>query len=909
MKKVILSSILSLVLCVSLIAGGTFALFTSDSKTNIAVNSGKVEVVATLEKAEGEWVYSPSAIDYDSEEIPSSATNAADQKTGEFVNGGFATLNEEKLTLTNMTPGDKVMLNIRITNNSSVAVKYSTRLWVSENDGLFEGLKVSVNNAPFTYTQQTAWTDLAVGSDDIVIPVVVELPADAGNEFQSKNATLSFSVSAVQANADTNALENNAPDTVYLYSQSDLFMFAESVNGGNNYLGKTVVLVNDIDLQNKPWTPIGSMGDVVADRSFYGSFNGNNKTISNLNVTTAGRTTTGFFGQFGGVDGQTIENLTINGATLVGEKWAGVVVGYVQTLNAITTFTNVHVNDVTVTGDRVGAITGFVSDNGNAEKPNVTFDNCSVTKANLNYASSVGAIAGHNYAGTVFNPNVKSSGVTTRLCAANDAMLADALESANAGDTIYLGAATFSPINLKYKDYNLVGAVNADGTPATTFLATKTPVGDKDAGYWGGFTGSVKNVIFTAEDGVANKYFGALLLGGGDTAAVADASFENCHFINQGISVNGEAQFKKCVFDGQGKVGSAINYSTINGDIVFDGCSFSGYSVSINVAESDNANIIVRNSTVSSKVELGLIKAVTFENSTLDAEVVLWCACDATFTNTPFDVNSALTVYDNVNVTVNGNSTLYCPVATQEKLNAAVSADSENIVVLLADGEYDFPILDAIGGKTVAFVGSENTVIDATAVNHIQQQFRDATFIFENLTINWALQNAGYQGFANGLEKVTYNNCTIVGTTFMYGNADFNDCTFITPEGYTGYNVYGRGVGTLNFDNCEFYTAGRAIMLYADQTTSVTVNLTDCKFYDTVGTVYSNNNGDPKSAVETGDGQEQTSTFNITFTNCTADGFEANKSTSSLWGNKDSIPEDRLTVVIGNETVYGTVAE
>ena len=41
-KSVILSSIMLIALCLSLITGATFALFTSESSVNIAVSSGKV---------------------------------------------------------------------------------------------------------------------------------------------------------------------------------------------------------------------------------------------------------------------------------------------------------------------------------------------------------------------------------------------------------------------------------------------------------------------------------------------------------------------------------------------------------------------------------------------------------------------------------------------------------------------------------------------------------------------------------------------------------------------------------------------------------------------------------------------------------------------------------------------------
>ena len=51
-KKTLLTSILAIVMCFSLITGATFALFTSEDKVNIAITSGKVEVTATVENFE-----------------------------------------------------------------------------------------------------------------------------------------------------------------------------------------------------------------------------------------------------------------------------------------------------------------------------------------------------------------------------------------------------------------------------------------------------------------------------------------------------------------------------------------------------------------------------------------------------------------------------------------------------------------------------------------------------------------------------------------------------------------------------------------------------------------------------------------------------------------------------------------
>ncbi len=203
-KKVILSSILSLVLCLSLIAGGTFALFTSESKTNIAVTSGTVKVVATIDE-DTVVAYSPTSINMDGSVADD--TNAAEGNT--FKNGGsFAYVpatetDPATFTLTNITPGDKVDFNIDVENQSNVTIQY--RVVISDVEGgSLNGLVMKLNDNDYAGT--TIYSDWAyIGAQDTInsIPVSIELPANAGNEHQNKTTKLSVTVEAVQGNTNT----------------------------------------------------------------------------------------------------------------------------------------------------------------------------------------------------------------------------------------------------------------------------------------------------------------------------------------------------------------------------------------------------------------------------------------------------------------------------------------------------------------------------------------------------------------------------------------------------------------------------------------------------------------------------------------------------------------------------------
>ncbi len=100
---------------------------------------------------------------------------------------------------------------------------------------------------------------------------------------------------------------------------------AEQVNTETTtFEGETIVLTADIDLAGEEWTPIGSAN---AAHGFMGNFDGNEKTIKNLNITnisldTDGYAYAGLFGVTEGVDKANqnyIKNLTIENVNIATE--------------------------------------------------------------------------------------------------------------------------------------------------------------------------------------------------------------------------------------------------------------------------------------------------------------------------------------------------------------------------------------------------------------------------------------------------------------------------------------------------------------------------------------------------------------------------------------------------------------
>ena len=395
--KVVVSAILAIVLCVSLVAGATYALFTSESSVNIAVTSGKVDVVATVS---GLTLYSPTSIDKNGNVVDS--TNAATATT--FANGGTATVEDNAITLANITPGDKVSFSIDVANRSTVTIKYRTILACERNDGLFAGLKVTIDGNDYAgETRISDYATLAAGSGDYTIPVTIELPSTAGNVYQGKSIKLSYSVEAVQGNTETADPDENI---TYIYTINDLMALASDVRANNTYYGKTVMLMNDIDLAGSMFNGIGADNYGSFPSYFFnGTFDGQNYTIKNMTVSNlVGNTSiAGFFNGLG--NNATVKNVKFDNAKVTSNHEAGVVAGYCVTADGTgvhaepkAIIENCHVNNSVVTsvahklangsyddGDKVGGIIGLT---------NFDVKDCSVANTKITGVRDIGGIAG-----------------------------------------------------------------------------------------------------------------------------------------------------------------------------------------------------------------------------------------------------------------------------------------------------------------------------------------------------------------------------------------------------------------------------------------------------------------------------------------------------------------------------------
>ena len=154
----------------------------------------------------------------------------------------------------------------------------------------------------------------------------------------------------------------------------NLFWFAQQVNEGGEagrYLN--AILKQDIDLEGRPWTPIGTTGGTTS-QSFRGIFDGNGKTIRGLYVD-AQRSGLGFFGE---VRKGVVKDFTIYGDVFLNGKYnyIGGVIGSAcgiqgengSTISGITSYVNVTLGEGTHGSNHVAGLIGYVNHNTTVER-------------------------------------------------------------------------------------------------------------------------------------------------------------------------------------------------------------------------------------------------------------------------------------------------------------------------------------------------------------------------------------------------------------------------------------------------------------------------------------------------------------------------------------------------------------
>lgn len=252
---------------------------------------------------------------------------------------------------------------------------------------------------------------------------------------------------------------------------AELAYLANVVNNGTFSSENTFFrLMNDINLDNKAWTPIGNTKGSGGSTSFRGYFDGNGKTISNLKIDESGESNLGLFGAMYASNNGSISNLKIDNVIINGRQNLGALVG---TMQYGKTINNCRLSGhVEITGSN-GTVGGLI---GRSRGGPITISECIVDVDSGSFVKSIGleGVVG----GIVAGPNgIVATGFTLSDCTSN----IDIIGSKKLGGII-------GQVNGKYDD-KVEHVVKINNVKSYGKITVVNPeVGD---GYYGSIVGSV----------------------------------------------------------------------------------------------------------------------------------------------------------------------------------------------------------------------------------------------------------------------------------------------------------------------------------------------------------------------------------------------------------------------------------
>ena len=431
-KRALIGSILSMVLCAILLVGTTLAWFTSTLETSVnELHAGNLdeELYYSKTMAEGSW-----------KRVETTTSDL-------FTNKDGADMLWE--------PGATNVCYFRIVNNGSLAMKYELSVKIDSEIGGTnvggEAFNLS-NYIDLGYVEPTTTylnaqqainavtygagassgtlaekngVILAAGDLDgaggkvteKLLALVLYMPDSVQNEANYVGETrpavrLKIKLSATQLDKEVDSFSSDYDadiKVVNVGTAEDLKAAIEDFTAGT-----TVVLDQDIDLQNVAWdvsVPYAAAGSKVI-------FNGNGHTIRNLKATGDN---CGLFGHFNSngnivIKDLKLDNVDLTGTNVDGESGGGALIGWSEVYGGTLTIENVTATNVNIKDFKyIGGLVGYTS------APNaLNITNCSVNGGALdstynesgNYKGHVGGIIGLYTCGTMSGCSVSDLTIT-----------------------------------------------------------------------------------------------------------------------------------------------------------------------------------------------------------------------------------------------------------------------------------------------------------------------------------------------------------------------------------------------------------------------------------------------------------------------------------------------------------------
>ena len=656
-KKSLLSAILSIVLCVSLIAGSTFALFVTESDVNVAITAGNIDVTATVRDG------SMKTYSYDR-----NVQGVVEQSpAGSFSMGGSAVVSKNEIRLTDIVPGDKVTFAIDVVNNSTVTVMYRTSVTFINNTGLAEGLVVTANGDVIsTQGRYSSWQTLDVADSSTAgnigaVDMVIDFPYtdDDQSEYLGKTCTVVYSVEAVQGNASITEYDENG----FMIVDGVLEAISDEV-----YNATTVIIPDGV-------TEIGE------DVSFYKAPN-----LETLVIP---------------------EGVKVIPSGLAAEAKALTTVVLPQTLTTIgaTAFSkcnalsNCNIPDsVTFIGERAFQYTVMPA---LTLKAGVEYGKNAEGNANTFRGSSATTVIIEDGVTTVPKgifrdmPNLKSvvipASVTTleeyafRTCKNLDTVVVLSENLTVGGTMVFsefdtgLGQFTIYVVNEAMKEtmkkacnfnnkvkYEIIGAPAAGESVADTIKNAQA--GDivfVPAGEYTDIKAIPDGVTLIGAEGTVFKGSYRFYDNENSGNPTEDIVVQNIDFVSESgcaMEIIGNGTFIDCNFTGPRAVGYCV---TTKGTLSFINCTMTAEGSALTFAESPNGAIVIDNCTITGNVGFGAAGDIDISNTAFCGNSTVSFYSSATATNCTLDptVRFELCGNSNIRVELNGNVVASNPMA------------------------------------------------------------------------------------------------------------------------------------------------------------------------------------------------------------------------------------------------------
>ena len=317
-------------------------------------------------------------------------------------------------------------------------------------------------------------------------------------------------VNGFSETGDYEPAQLNADGYYEIKNGGNLFWFANHVNTADRTAN--AVITADIDLEGRPWTPIGSIGE--ENNNFRGVFDGQNYTIRGLNVE-GGIDGLGFFGE---VRTGTVKNFTIYGEVVVNTEvdYVGGVIGSICGLNGE--------NDLERNGAVIQNITSYVNLTAKVHGPGMIggFVGYANHQSLIEKCSWYGTFDAGEYrvdsgaGGFIGKIQENTSEVTIRNCAAYGTIKTSyAKNSYNNTPTIYMGGfLSFSNTNAQTTLENCLFAGKFERGANLTDEARLGAFGTLRS------VNAIKNCYYLADDGLEAVHSDSDLKPGSDNVEI-----------------------------------------------------------------------------------------------------------------------------------------------------------------------------------------------------------------------------------------------------------------------------------------------------------------------------------------------------------------------------------------------------